>query len=125
MRASAEFSDTVAHGAHAAAGPVVVHLWLPAPSQLPQPASHVGLVVSRAVGNAVVRHRVSRRLRALLASRIGILPDGSRVVVRARPAAALADSATLAAALDQALARATNRTTARVETAASATGVRR
>ena len=46
-----------------------------------------GFAVSRAVGGAVVRNRVKRRLRAILAERIGALPTGSKVVVRALPAA--------------------------------------
>jgi ribonuclease P protein component len=107
MRASAEFSDTVAHGARYAAGPLVVHLRRPAaPMQNVSP--HVGLVVSRAVGNAVIRHRVSRRLRHLLAERLSMLPPGARVVVRALPAAAGSRSPALATALDRALARATD-----------------
>lgn len=64
-----------------------------------------GLVVSKAVGGSVVRHRVSRRLRHLLATRLLDLPEGSRLVVRAAPAAATASSAALGADLDRALAR--------------------
>jgi len=44
----------------------------------------VGLVVSKAVGNAVVRNRTKRVLRALMSSRIGQLPDGVDVVIRAK-----------------------------------------
>ena len=44
----------------------------------------VGLVVSKAVGNAVVRNRTKRILRALMSSRIGQLPDGVDVVIRAK-----------------------------------------
>lgn len=65
----------------------------------------VGLVVSKAVGNSVVRHRVSRRLRALMAPRLSTLPDGTRVVLRATPAAADTDHGELAADLDAALAK--------------------
>ena len=45
----------------------------------------VGFVVSRAVGNAVVRNRTKRVLRALMSTRIEQLPDGVDVVVRASP----------------------------------------
>jgi ribonuclease P protein component len=62
----------------------------------------VGFVVSKAVGNAVVRNRVKRQLRHLTRERLGTLPAGSLVVVRANPAAAVADS--LATDLDSALA---------------------
>jgi len=60
-------------------------------------------VVSKAVGGAVVRHRVSRRLRHLLAPRLGALPAGAMLVVRALPPAATATSAELAGDLDGAL----------------------
>jgi ribonuclease P protein component len=50
--------------------------------------SMTGFAVSRAVGGAVVRNRVTRRLRAIMAEELDQLPDGSRVVLRALPAAA-------------------------------------
>lgn len=65
----------------------------------------VGFVVSKAVGSSVVRHRVTRRLRALMAQRVADLPTGTDLVIRANPPAALADSRSLAHDLDTALAR--------------------
>jgi ribonuclease P protein component len=65
----------------------------------------VGFVVSRAVGPAVVRNRVKRRLRELMRSRLVSLPGGCMVVVRAHPASAAAGQADLAADLDPALRR--------------------
>lgn len=62
-----------------------------------------GFVVSKAVGGSVVRHRVSRRLRHLVAARLGSLPRGSLLVVRALPPAAAATSAELGADLDSGL----------------------
>jgi ribonuclease P protein component len=67
-------------------------------------ATRAGFVVSRAVGGAVVRNRVRRRLRHLVAARLSDFPTGTRLVVRALPPAATASSAELAAALDAALA---------------------
>ncbi|PXY31671.1 ribonuclease P protein component [Prauserella muralis] len=67
--------------------------------------TRAGFVVSKAVGNSVVRHRVVRRLRHLVADRLGTLPDGSALVVRALPPAATASSAELGADLDAALRR--------------------
>ena len=73
---------------------------------LPTPtAVRVGFVVSKAVGPAVVRGRVKRRLRAVLSSRLDVLPADGLLVVRALPAAAAATSAELAACVDQVLAR--------------------
>lgn len=60
----------------------------------------VGFVVSRTLGNAVVRNRTRRRLRAVVADRLTLLPQGTDVVVRANPPAAGATSGELAAALE-------------------------
>jgi len=62
-----------------------------------------GFVVSKAVGNSVVRHRVTRRLRHMVGGRLAALPADSLLVVRALPAAATATSAELAADLDAGL----------------------
>lgn len=70
------------------------------------PTARVGFVVSKAVGNSVVRHRVARRLRALVASRLSAVPAATDLVIRANPAAATASSRALGEALDAALARA-------------------
>lgn len=53
--------------------------------------SRAGFVVSRAVGGAVVRNRVKRRLRHLAAARLEGLAFPVDVVVRALPAAAVGD----------------------------------
>ncbi len=60
----------------------------------------VGFVVSAAVGNSVVRHRTTRRLRALVRRHLADLPDGTDLVVRALPVAGSATSEQLAGALD-------------------------
>ena len=50
----------------------------------------VGFVVGKAVGNAVTRNRVRRRLRHLAAAELSGTPDRVSVVVRALPRAATA-----------------------------------
>ena len=59
----------------------------------------IGFIVSRAVGKAVVRNRVRRRLRHLVAGYLHSLPRGSLLVLRANPPAATASQADLAAEL--------------------------
>lgn len=62
-------------------------------------------MVSTAVGGAVVRNRVKRRLRGLLALRLTSIPAGVDLVVRAQPAAVGASSQVLGADLDRLLAK--------------------
>jgi ribonuclease P protein component len=62
-------------------------------------------VVSKAVGSAVVRNKVKRRLRHLARERLTSLPGSAVLVVRALPAAAQSSYDDLAADLDRALVR--------------------
>lgn len=105
MRRSADFQQTVRRGARGGRPTLVVHVTTTTDPGPPV----VGLVVSRAVGVAVVRNRVRRRLREVLRARLGSLPPGTRVVVRAQPAAAEATFARLASDVDAALDRALRR----------------
>jgi ribonuclease P protein component len=77
---------------------------VPAPS-----GARAGFVVGRAVGNSVVRHRVTRRLRAVVRDELHRLPSRADLVVRARPEAADATSDVLrrdlTAGLDRLLGR--------------------
>jgi ribonuclease P protein component len=102
MRRSTDFSSVVRGGVRARRGTVVVHQAVG--TRVAGPPI-VGLVVGKSVGGSVIRHRVSRRLRAQLAERLALLPEGSGTVVRALPEAAAADSAQLGRDLDAALAR--------------------
>ena len=114
IRRSREFTETMSHGVRAGRASLVVHLDVP-PASAGTSAGHAaraGFVVSKAVGNAVARHLVARRLRALVAVRLDTLPAGSRLVVRALPGSATASSGQLARDLDSALTRALERGTA-------------
>jgi len=65
----------------------------------------VGFVVSKAVGNAVVRNRVKRRLRHQAREHLDSLPGSAVLVVRALPAAASASASQLAHDFVRCLAR--------------------
>lgn len=100
LRERADFTSAVraSGGTRAGSRLLVVHAHR-TDARAGEPA-RVGFVVSRAVGNAVVRNRTRRRLRALVAGRLDLLPPGTDVVVRVNPAAAQATSGELSAALD-------------------------
>lgn len=102
MRRRAEFGTTLRHGRGSGRPRLVVHLLRR--DGIEQPP-RVGFIVSRAVGGAVVRNKVRRRLRHLIGARLASLPHGSLLVVRANPRAATAGHDELAADLDSALGR--------------------
>ncbi|WP_084528465.1 ribonuclease P protein component [Nocardia crassostreae] len=95
-----DFSRTVRQGRRIGRRDLVVHILLHNDDEASgsDPAIRVGgprfgLIVSKAVGPAVVRHRVARRLRHICASLATELPDGADIVIRALPGAADAPSA--------------------------------
>ena len=101
-----DFATAVRRGRRATCGSVVVHLARPgAADTSPLVDPKVGFVVGRTVGGSVTRHRVQRRLRHLIRSRLTALPAGALVVVRALPASAGASSSALGDDLDGALRR--------------------
>ncbi|UJW34204.1 ribonuclease P protein component [Saccharothrix sp. AJ9571] len=103
LRRSEDFRSVMRGGVRAGRKRLVVHA-IPGDAEGAS-GSRAGFVVSKAVGNSVVRHRVARRLRHLVSARLGTLPGGSSLVVRALPAAATATSAELGSDLDSALRR--------------------
>jgi ribonuclease P protein component len=105
MRNSEEFKRTMRSGRRAGQASLSGHLLLAAGPVPECAAPKVGFVVSRAVGSAVVRNRVKRRLRELMRGRIASLPGGCLLVLRAHPAAAGVRQADLAADLDLVLGR--------------------
>ena len=109
LRARPDFTSAIRGPGVSRAGNrlVVVHL-RPTDSRTGCPA-RVGFVVSKAVGGAVVRNRVKRRLRAIMAGRIEAIPPGIDVVVRANPAAATASFDELGSSLIPLLDRAIRR----------------
>ncbi|WP_300605296.1 ribonuclease P protein component [Trebonia sp.] len=110
MRRSEDFRRVLRTGRRAGGSTVAGHLLLPAGigsqgAVLSGDPAKVGFIVSRAVGSAVVRNRVKRRLRELMRRRVASLPGGCLLVLRALPAAAGARQADLAADLDLVIGR--------------------
>jgi ribonuclease P protein component len=111
LTSSALFTTATRRGRRAGTRTVVLHLFVGrasgsgTTSDGEETDPQVGFVVSKAVGNAVTRNRVKRRLRHLARSRVDALPRAAVLVVRALPAAAGASYAQLGADLDAALRR--------------------
>ncbi|MCX6398739.1 MAG: ribonuclease P protein component [Propionibacteriales bacterium] len=105
-----DFRAASRRGRRAGSRSVVTHLLPPEGTQVVGvPAApvmpRVGFVVSKAVGTAVVRNRVKRQLRHAMRERIGSLPAGSLLVVRAQSVAAASTYPELVADLDRCLQR--------------------
>ncbi|WP_280826630.1 ribonuclease P protein component [Mycobacterium sp. OTB74] len=112
MTRSTDFGVTVSRGVRAAQPDLVLHaldagvasdLLGAVPSDSPG-APRVGLIVGKSVGNAVVRHRVSRQLRHACRDLLADLHDGERIVIRALPKSGAAPTTRLQAELRDALA---------------------
>jgi ribonuclease P protein component len=100
LRRRVDFDEVVRGGARAGRPTLVIHLLRDGDA-----APRAGFIVSKQVGSSVCRHRVTRQLRHLMADRLGGLPAGTRVVVRARADSAGRTASDLGADLDRALGR--------------------
>ncbi|MEO7263169.1 MAG: ribonuclease P protein component [Jatrophihabitantaceae bacterium] len=105
LRSAADFTAVTKRGRRVRCGSVVVYL-LAEPAEAGA-ASRIGLVVGKAVGASVVRHQVSRRLRAQLQDRLDHIPSGAKLVVRALPETSTASSVVLGRDLSRALVKLT------------------
>jgi ribonuclease P protein component len=108
LRRRPEFTAVVRSGRRAGRPTMVLHYLSERPVQpgsgsasgapaspTTPPGARAGFVVGKAVGNSVVRHRVTRRLRAVVRQELHRLPSTADLVVRARPEAGTATSAVL------------------------------
>ena len=86
LNSSEDFRSTVRRGIRVGRPSLVLH----AGAASGHDGVRVGFVVSKAVGNAVTRNRVKRRLRHLAVAELAATPAGTDLVVRALPPAASA-----------------------------------
>lgn len=98
MRDAADFTFVMRRGRKSGRKTAVVYI-----ARTGDATSMAGFAVSKAVGGAVVRNRVKRRMRAIMAELLPTLTPGSGVVVRALPASAEASFGELYADLSGAL----------------------
>ncbi|HWH26500.1 MAG TPA: ribonuclease P protein component [Pseudolysinimonas sp.] len=94
-----DFRTVVRRGRRTATGLAVYYCIKRDPAQ----PARFGFIVSRAVGGAVERNRVRRRMRAVARELVDAGATGSDVVVRALPGSAQADWATVSADVHTAL----------------------
>lgn len=81
-----DYRNTVRRGRKSATAHCVVYLrQQPSaePGQVPPP--RFGFIVSKAVGNAVTRNTIRRRLKAIAHANLDSVPPGTDVVIRALP----------------------------------------
>lgn len=98
MRTKVQFSETTRSGVRTGRRNLVLYTV----EKNSEPTT-VGFIVSKAVGNAVVRNKTKRRLRELAATTVAENPHGLYIVVRALPASAHATWSELSADYTEAL----------------------
>ncbi|MEU0497179.1 ribonuclease P protein component [Mycobacterium sp. NPDC006124] len=103
MTRSTDFGVTVRRGVRAAQPDIVVHALKSQEETSESPK--IGLVVSKSVGSAVERHRVSRVLRHVARGVLENLGPGDRVVIRALPSSNRAKTSRLGEELRTAMRR--------------------
>ncbi len=100
LTAGADFTRCYRHGRQLRTGYFTVYAY-----DRGEGVSRLGLAVGKAVGIAVMRNRVKRRLRELFRRQKALVPRGYDLFVRALPASASAPYAGLEAAWCEAMAK--------------------
>jgi ribonuclease P protein component len=77
----ADFSRVTKSGIRATTESFVGYLYIQSAPKEPQ--SRAGLIVGKSAGGSVQRHRLSRKLRHLIAPELSKFPEGSLLVIRA------------------------------------------
>jgi len=115
LRTSTDFSTTVRSGVRNGRRNVVLYTAAIAADE----PSRIGFIVSKSVGNAVVRNLVKRRLREAAAASLREHGKGLAIVVRALPASATASWDQLLLDYNAALGSTLNRLAGRPRAAAT------
>ena len=97
MRSSREIREVVSAGKRVGNSSATLHF-------LPSDTNQFAIIVSKAVGSAVERNLVKRRIRSILSS-MEAQPSGIKAAVRVKPAAAAASYQNLAADITELIER--------------------
>jgi ribonuclease P protein component len=93
MTRSTEFGATVKHGTRAVQPDLIIYARRG--NGLDAEPPKVGLIISRAVGSAVQRHQLARRLRHVARGLVDELERSEQLVIRALPSSRTVSSARL------------------------------
>ncbi|MCK7637212.1 ribonuclease P protein component [Corynebacterium sp. P7202] len=112
LSSPSDFSRTIRGGRRTGSKTVILHLRRvqAEPGVARSGGPRFGLIVSKAVGNAVIRHRVSRRLRHVCAALVEEIGTDCDVVIRALPRAADASGRDLHRDISRALGKIRDKT---------------
>lgn len=102
MRAASDFTLTVRKGRRSGNNLVVVYSYTDNTATEADLETKVGFIVGKKVGNSVTRHAVVRKMRHIMRDLVSQL-DANRVVIRALPESATANSAQLRQAITTSL----------------------
>ena len=84
IKSSSDFARVTKLGKRNSTESLVGYLLVEHNLQTPVPAQpKLGLIVSKSIGNSVIRHRIARQIRHAVKDLLNTLPTGSLLVIRA------------------------------------------